>query len=437
MLRKKPRIDLAKFCFFVSATSLVILFSFLLGAYSAVKETAPYSVVASSYIAAKQLLSDTPMTVKSEFGAVRGLQYFDNGVDRGFLLLSGYLPEESRSGIKLIRLSDGRVMKSWYPDPVRIRERSDYDAFQTADRFEPQSPLIMDDGGLIFIDNQGPLVRIDACSNIKWIRDGKFHHSLERSLNGTLFVPFVEENSPDSAPIEFRSDAVAEVGLDGRVLRVVSVADMLLQDEYRGLLFGVSPVGGDPIHLNDVEVARFTTSNWKKGDWLLSLRNRSAIILYRPSADKVIWVKQGPWTLQHDPDFLADGRISIFGNDVVQKSEDAQYFLQGFSNVYVYDPASGSVDTPYERVLRKEGVRTPTQGKSTILEDRDVFIEETDRGRLIRAGRDQLVWAYYNTYGDEAGVLHWSRYVSAEELSSVDFNEDCASKEMDYAESTD
>ena len=365
------------------------------------------------------------MTVNSEFQDSRGLHYFGSDVDPGFLLLSAYFPEEGRSGIKLVRLSDAQIIKSWYPDPEQIRDLSDYDDFQTEDRFEPQSPLLMPDGGLIFIDNQGPLVRIDACSEIEWILDGRFHHSIEYGLDKTLFVPFVIRDSQMPWPIRFQEDAVAQVSLDGRILGITSVAEILLRDGYRGLLFGVTPLDWDPIHLNDVEIAQRTTRNWKRGDWLLSLRSRSAIVLYRPGTRRVVWLKLGPWALQHDPNFLDDGRISIFGNDVLEIPGGGLRFLDGFSNVYLYDPETALIDTPYQAVFEKWKISTPTQGKATILDDGDVFVEETDRGRLVRASPDRLEWSYYNTYRGEAGVLHWSRYMSAKDVSRVKFAKDC------------
>ena len=73
--------------------------------------------------------------------------------------------------------------------------------------------------------------------------------------------------------------------------------------------------GDDPIHLNDIEPVNFDSNHWLKGDIFLSIRSLSLIILYRPSTNKVIWYKQGPWRFQHDIDIIDEGTIAIFDNN--------------------------------------------------------------------------------------------------------------------------
>ena len=178
--------SLIEFVLFISSLSfLVFLFGIVLGVLKA-------DDFREFYDEAKNAVRDSiqhPLTSANRFDTKPGLVYYTNFTDEGYLLMSGYLVEEERVGIKLIDLSGNTVVKSWYPDPSVIRQASDYPNFRKVNRFEPQSPYLMADGGLVFIDNQGPLVRIDACSNIEWIVDGHFHHSLERDLDGNFIVP--------------------------------------------------------------------------------------------------------------------------------------------------------------------------------------------------------------------------------------------------------
>ena len=44
----------------------------------------------------------------------------------------------------------------------------------------------------------------------------------------------------------------------------------------------------DPLHLNDIEPVLYDGNYMKKGDLLLSVRNISLIILYRPSNNKIL-----------------------------------------------------------------------------------------------------------------------------------------------------
>ena len=206
-------------------------------------------------------------------------------------------------------MSNNTVVKSWYPDPHEIRQKSNFPIIEHASRFQPENPYLMPDGGLVFIDNQGPLVRIDVCSNIEWIADGHFHHSLERDLDGSFIVAGVGWNS-DIQPDVFRDDEVVRISVDGQVMERHSVARIMLDGGYNGLFFIGDPAYKDPIHLNDIEVAFTTTANWQRGDWLLSARNLNTVLIYRPSTQEIIWLQTGPWLKQHDPDFLDDGPCS-------------------------------------------------------------------------------------------------------------------------------
>ena len=368
----------------------------------------------------------SPLQRGLRFNTKPGLVYYRDFTDDGYLLISAYFVDNFGVGIRLVDLSNNTVVKSWYPDPHEIRRISKYPKIQHAHRFEPQSPYLMPDGGLVFIDNQGPLVRmrIDACSNIQWITDGQFHDSLERDLNGNFIVPGVAEEF--EFPTEkFRDDEIVRISVDGQVIERLSVARILLENGYNGLLFIGNPFYNDPIHLNDIEVAFTSTANWQRGDWLLSARNLNTILIYRPSTQQITWLQTGPWLKQHDPDFQDDGSIAVFGNDVYDLRKGGGEFVSGHSDIYIVTPGSTDVETPYTDILARERVGTPTQGLSQILENGDVFVEETDYGRLLRVGREGLVWTFYNSNGEKSGLLNWSRYLPKEYLENVDISTEC------------
>ena len=124
---------------------------------------------------------------------------------------------------------------------------------------------------------------------------------------------------------------------------------MPVENGYQGLLFGTDLYERDDlVHINDVQTALYSTEYWEIGDLLISLRNRSAVFLYRPSTNKVLWLQVGPWLHQHDSDFIGQSKISIFGNDVARREKDRQEpFLNGQNDIYVYDFENGSIITPY------------------------------------------------------------------------------------------
>jgi len=352
-----------------------------------------------------------PLTTKWLHSGDFGLEIHDPRHAEGHLLVSAYFMDEEAVGVRLIDVARGETLKTWKPDPFEVRERSD-SVQQTADRFTPQSPLITEDGGLIFIDNQGPLVRIDACSQIVWIAEGHQHHSLEADLAGNLIVPSVDP--PLDWPYEsLRNDSVARFTQDGEKIDSISVAQILIDNGLEPILNATFPYNLDAIHLNDVEVARRDGPYWKAGDWALSLREMNMVVIYRPSTGKIVWRGSGPWRKQHDADFNADGTLSVFGNDVIDLTP--KQFVNGNSDIYILGEDK-TIRTPFSDAMAAAAVGTETQGVLDILPNGDAFIEETDRGRLVRIGPDGLVWTFNNTNGETAGFLNWSRYYTDGEL---------------------
>ena len=69
-------------------------------------------------------------------------------------------------------------------------------------------------------------------------------------------------------------------------------------------------------------------------------------------------------------------------------------------------------DSKYlDESLEQYEVRTSAQGISQILDNGDLFIEETDYGRLLYFNKDTSVqWQYVNRAGDgKVYLLNWSR----------------------------
>lgn len=418
-MKAATRFDLQKTVFYASLLFLLLLAGVALG-YVNRESIAYYLQRADTAIA--DLVSN-PLTMEKVYDNPPGLMRYGDFIDDGYLLLSAYLMDEQRVGIKLVSLSDGSAVKSWYPDPHQIRELSDYPKFQTPNRFEPQSPLLLEDGGLVFIDNLGPLVRVDACAEVMWILDGGFHHSIERDLEGNFLVP-VAADGFDTPPLQFTNNSVMRVSAAGKEIETLSVAQIMFDNDAEGLFHTVYPHVRDPIHLNDVEVARFSRGVWEIGDMLMSLRDLNTILIYRPDTKKIVWTGTGPWLKQHDPDYLEDGTIMVFGNDVVDLPGN-QTFLRGHSDIYIIDPATNAVTKPFTSVMAREKVGTLTQGRSERLSNGDVFVEETDNGRLVRLNRNGLVWSYHNTDGTRSGLLNWSRYLSADDVRHADLSEEC------------
>ena len=338
-------------------------------------------------------------------------------VDPGYALITPYDVNRKRATIQLIRLSDGAMLKEWLPNVAAINARSNFRSAivdlardKGVDRMRPMHPLLLANGDLIVHDNT-PLARIDRCGRPKWVIDGIFHHSLERGVDGTLWIPdrLPKSAIPGVGP-KFADELVAAVGEDGKLLKSERLIDIFDRSGMGGLWRG-RPYAEDPFHLNDIEPVLSTGPYWQKGDLLLSLRNMSLIALYRPSTGKIVWSKAGPWSAQHDVSLLDDHRIMLFDNRVAYSATGRR--VDGNSRLMVYDFATDTVSSPLAATFAKRGIATATQGRATPLSNGDVMVEETERGALMRLAPDGSIrWRYISA--DHSGRrlwLSWSRYL--------------------------
>ena len=93
-----------------------------------------------------------------------------------------------------------------------------------------------------------------------------------------------------------------------------SVSQILIDNGLEHLVFWGGGYNNDPIHLNDISGAQ-ERAVLAEGRSVSQPAHPSTVMLYRPSTNKVIWRKDGPWSKQHDVDILDDHRISIFNNN--------------------------------------------------------------------------------------------------------------------------
>lgn len=379
-------------------------------------------------VSIKQIFSKPPLILTDRYPEISGLKSEDkNYVDSNFLFLSAYDKEAGHSGFKLIRLSDQKVLHRWVPDIneiMKIRDKGRPISEQSnKGNIVFWHPLPSEDGSVVFNTEDRALVKIDKNSKILWSLDGIFHHSQEKDADGNIWASSVMEKNSDYLSRffeDYRDDALAKVSPDGKLLYKKSITDILLENDYRGLLFGIGPMERDPLHLNDIQPALSSTEYWQKGDLLVSIRNKSTVFLYRPSTNKILWLKTGPWLNQHDANFVDDSRISIFGNNIIRnKNYD---FIDGHNEVYIFDFKTNETSTPYTAFLSKAKVKTMTGGRSEILSNGDVFIEETDFGRMLRGSNSQSIWQYVERVDQtSAAVLGWSRIIAPTTFNSFKF----------------
>ena len=371
-------------------------------------------------------------TVINRFPSLSGF-YGDPVIEELYLLLSKYDGDLQEGVVELIDLRTFKILHSWNPDIDLLNSLIDTtnEEFKYLQRDSSNKrsllvhPILLNNGELMF-GWEAPLRKIDSCSNLIWQNaDNNFHHSIEVDHEGNIWVSGYLY--PTSIPIEkvgkaFKDDAIVKISPKGKVLFQKSVSEILIENDMEYLLFSIGTVGfdSDPIHQNDIQPVNRTTSFWEKGDFFISLANQSMILLYRPSANKIIWKGTGHTYYQHDVDILDEYRISIFNNN--SKSFSAGNLVDGNNEVIIYDFKTNLYTSYLKESLVREDVRTFSQGTSQILNNGDLFIEETNSARTLFFNADgSLRWQHINR-ANNGNVYNvgWSRILyDSEDIKRV------------------
>ncbi|MBT8329905.1 MAG: arylsulfotransferase family protein, partial [Desulfofustis sp.] len=310
----------------------------------------------------------------------------------------------------------------WIPNIDDILERTPEfsDGPNMVKSYRVQHPLLLEDGGLVFTSGAGPMVKINRCSVIEWVLVHKFHHSIELDHQGNIVTcSKIDGDGPDTV-LPIRDDAIAVVSPEGTLIDEYSIAKILLDNGHRTLIYGIGRFEHNRIHLNDAHPIIEEAGIAETGDVLISSRHLSTVGLVEPESSTIKWLKTGPWLNQHDINLLPDGRYSIFGNDMVRGYNKTGNVLveKGVSDIYIYDPATDTVTQPYSAVMRAEKIGSLSQGRSRVLANGDVYIEQTDSARLLRISDKEVRWEYVNAVSENTvGALHWSRYLTDKEVN--------------------
>ncbi len=284
----------------------------------------------------------------------------------------------------------------------------------------PNRLNLAEDGGLFI---HAPFTKLDHCSGIDYINQEDFyHHSLNFDADGNVWVPShmypssLNERMVGKDDKGFYDDAINQISPEGKILYQKSVPQLLIENDLKGLVFlsGNTDFGDDPIHLNDIQPALETTEHWNKGDLFISLRSLSMVILYRPSENKVIWKSDGHLSGQHDVDIIDDSRISIFNNNMIRGVDE--FYVDGINEIVVYDFATDEYEVYLNESLKENDVRTISEGLNQILDNGDLFVEETNYARsLYFNANGSLRWEFYNR-ADDGNMYrtNWSRLLFSE-----------------------
>ena len=327
-----------------------------------------------------------------------------DGAAEGRRFVSGLTPgREALSGALLVDRA-GRELHYWPIDFNRLSSGGKSPNNVYLHGIEP-----LRDGSIVVnFDNGDLLARIGPCGEVMWVTEGRFHHVVTQSHDGTLWS-WESPVHPDPRAV---ADAKAAGGnretqylvqLDaatGERLRSVSLERDIIAAHG---LFGQMALRTqenaaqlvyccDPFHPNDIEALPPELAGafpmFAAGDLLISLRSINLVTVLDRDTLAPKWSSIGPWHQQHDPDFLPDGTISVFNNNMGL----------GASQIVVANPATGEHRVAFDGAARGN-FYSWRRGRHQQLPNGNIVIAESERGRVIEVNRaGEIVWAFENVY---------------------------------------
>jgi hypothetical protein len=354
-----------------------------------------------------------------------GWTFFDGPYPRpsGYVLLSRHDRKMGHHVVELVSMADGAVKHSWQIDAKALmaglpgKDRFSQGSFSNERSFRTIHPYLTPEGQLVVKDHQSFLMGLDSCAKRVWAQDSILaHHSTESDGAGGFWVPGqLEPHTIDELSDSFVEGALVHIDGAGNILSQKSTTQIYLDHGMEYALFNAGHYKPDPLHLNDIQPVLEDGPYWRKGDLFLSFRHSSTIMLYRPSSDEIVWMRQGPWLAQHDVDMIDDHRIAIFDNQTYDKGNGAR--IHGTNRIVVYDFATGEVSFPWSKAFETADIKTVFEGLFTLLPGGGIFVEEENSGRILIMGPDGGVVAQFINKGENGLTyrLGWSRYMSEAE----------------------
>ena len=387
----------------------------------------------------KIISNDVGMNIEDRFPNLNGFNGTPN-TEELYLLLSRYDGDLNKGIVELVDLKNFQVLHVWKPDIDAFNDLVEQvDEFKYLQRDTPQKrhipmhPKLTSDGGLLF-GWLAPLRKINFCSDLVFQNTHDvFHHSIETDSGGNIWVP--SNLYPQTLPSRivgrdlvaeggFEDDAIVKLSSDGKIIYEKPVSQILIDNNMSYLLFSNgNSISSDPIHLNDIQPVNFDGEFWRKGDVFLSLRNMSMVMLYRPYSNRIIWIGTGPFLHQHDVDILDEHRISVFNNRSINNIDASKgNFVDGHNEVIIFDFKTNKYSSHLKDSLIENDVKTVSQGRSEILPNDELFIEESNYGRTLFFNSDgSLRWTHVNrAENGNVYTVGWSRILyTSEDIQSV------------------
>ncbi len=430
-MSSKPPTDIPQLIFKFSAGLLGLGFVFGLGVIAHSKDLPPIPQLKTAY---KAFSSEGGIARPWKFAHLQPSRDQGDGVtvntidDGALVSLVGFFDEENQ--IRLVT-RDGSVVHKWSLD--YFEHFPDVDErvcnLQSSLGVDMHGAHITSDGDLVVNYEYCGTVKLDQCGALQWSISEPTHHSLIPAEAGGYWIlgryQWKAIDDPDRLP-PFSTpgtdqlideDSLMRVSEDGKIIDEYSIPQLMIDNGLEPILtangeyFGLGKVRrGEIVHAN--KAAELTTDIadqfplFAAGDIAVSMRELNMVMVFDPVSKVVKWHQIGPWLRQHDPEFMADGRISIFNNNTYRTDyigQDGQTDLTAdfATNIIAVDPVTGESSVVFGQREGQE-MLSVVRGQHELLDNDGMIISEFDGGRVLQVNAaGEIVWEYVNRYDDD------------------------------------
>jgi len=379
----------------------ICFFSFLCGFIIAAKKLPPFKHLRNTYYEVidfarhwKNDLGDEPTRSLVPAAPDRPPQILlaPQAAAKGHRFVSGLMVGREAGNGALLLSRAGEELHYWPIDYSKLDPKG----------LDPENVFlhgigVFRDGSIVVnFDGGKVLAKLDACGESVWTITGNYHHVVFQSYDGTIWT--------------WEGKSIVQVEPDtGHILKRIDLRDDIIEKHSLHGLFSIRADEGevgikylkDAWHPNDVDVLGPKMADafpmFDTGDILISLRSLNLVAVLDANDYQVKWSSIGPWHRQHDPDFLADGSISVYNNNMGLGNSNIIKSYPGTNRTEIV--FQGTEHIPFYSWQR---------GKHEILENGNILVTEAERGRAFEVDRrGKVVWDYHNVYDDTRnGVLN-------------------------------
>jgi Arylsulfotransferase (ASST) len=271
------------------------------------------------------------------------------------------------------------------------------------------------------------LVKVDKDSKLLWAYGNNVHHDVDVDEDGKIYTLTHQILTTQPAglekfvPVPLLADSLVVLSPEGRELESIPILEALRDSPFILTLSSVTKrsslleldqstdpglaqnqpaadesktkrakearAKGDLTHANSVKVLRRDVASkfplFKPGQVLISLRNLDTIVVVDRPSRSVTWAAGGIWRIQHDAEFLENGRLLLYDN--------FGSFTTG-TRILEYDPQTQGIPWSYtnENTTRFSAF---FRGMKQRLPNGNTLIVDPENSRLFEVTPEkELVW---------------------------------------------